>query len=165
MEACSCVPNCIIIITLIKGLCVERHVKEACKLIDKVTGRGVSNSDCYSSLVLALIRINKLDEAEKLFRKMLVSGAKPSAIACSTMIREICGEGRVLDGFCLYNEIERMQYFSSIDTEIYSILLVGLCQQSHSVEAAKLAGLLRKRIHLEAPYDEIIMEANVLTTL
>ncbi|KAK5838964.1 hypothetical protein PVK06_007714 [Gossypium arboreum] len=96
---------------------------------------------------------------------MLVSGAKPSAIACSTMIREICGEGRVLDGFCLYNEIERMQYFSSIDTKIYSILLVGLCQQSHSVEAAKLAGLLRKRIHLEAPYDEIIMEANVLTTL
>ncbi|MBA0856191.1 hypothetical protein Goshw_024503 [Gossypium schwendimanii] len=162
----NCVPNCIIVITLITGLCVEGHVKEACKLIDRVTGRGVSNSDCYSSLVLALIRINKLDEAEKLFRKMLVSGAKPSAIACSTMIREICHEGQVLDSFCLYNEIERMQYFSSIDTKIYSILLVGLCQQSHSVEATKLARLmLRKRIRLKAPYDEIIMEANVLTTL
>ncbi|MBA0556481.1 hypothetical protein Golob_026578 [Gossypium lobatum] len=166
MEACQCVPNCIIVITLITGLCVEGHVKEACKLIDRVTGRGVSNSDCYSSLVLALIRINKLDEAEKLFRKMLVSGAKPSAIACSTMIREICHEGQVLDSFCLYNEIEQMQYFSSIVTEIYSILLVGLCQKSHSVEATKFARLmLRKRIHLEAPYDEIIMEANVLTTL
>ncbi|MBA0765839.1 hypothetical protein Gotri_014960 [Gossypium trilobum] len=166
MEACQCVPNCIIVITLITGLCVEGYVKEACKLIDRVTGRGVSNSDCYSSLVLALIRINRLDEVEKLFRKMLVNGAKPSAIACSIMIREICREGQVLDSFCLYNEIERMQYFSSIDTEIYSILLVGLCQQSHSVEATKLARLmLRKRIRLEAPYDEIIMEANVLTTL
>ncbi|MBA0828614.1 hypothetical protein Goarm_013268 [Gossypium armourianum] len=142
------------------------HVKEACKLIDRVTGRGVSTSDCYNSLVLALIRINRLDEAEKLFRKMLVSGAKPSAIACSTMIREICRKGQVLDSFCLYNEIERMQDFSSIDTEIYSILLVGLCQQSHSVEATKLARLiLRKGIRSEAPYDEIIMEANVLTTL
>ncbi|KAH1098093.1 hypothetical protein J1N35_015014 [Gossypium stocksii] len=162
----KCVPNCIIVITLITGLCVEGLVKEACKLIDRVTGRGVSDSDCYSSLVLALIRINRLDEAEKLFRKMLVSGAKPSAIACSTMIRETCREERVLDGFCLYNEIERMQYFSSIDTEIYSILLVGLCQPSHWVEAAKLARLmLGKRIRLEAPYDEIIMEANVLTTL
>ncbi|MBA0824484.1 hypothetical protein Goarm_021154, partial [Gossypium armourianum] len=133
------------------------HVEEAYKLIDRVAGRGVSNSDCYSSLVLALIRINRLNEAEKLFRKMLVSGAKPSGIACSTMIREICHEGRVLDGFCLYNESERMQYISSIDTDIYSILLVGLCRQSHAVEAVKLARLmLRKRIRLEAPYvDEI----------
>ncbi|PPD69638.1 hypothetical protein GOBAR_DD33477 [Gossypium barbadense] len=150
MEACQCVPNCIIVITLFMGLCVEGHVKEACKLIDR----------SYRTW------INRLNEVEKLFRKMLVSGAKPSAIACSTMIREICREGQVLDSFCLYNEIERMQYFSSIDTEIYSILLVGLCQQNHSVEATKLARLmLRKRVRLEAPYDEIIMEANVLTTL
>ncbi|MBA0851867.1 hypothetical protein Goshw_027873, partial [Gossypium schwendimanii] len=153
----NCVPNRITVITLITGLCTEGHVEEAYKLIDRVAGRGVSNSDCYSSLVLALIRINRLNEAEKLFRKMLVSGAKPSGIACSTMIREICHEGRVLDGFCLYNEIERMQYISSIDTDIYSILLVGLCRQSHSVEAVKLARLmLRRRIRLEAPYvDEI----------
>ncbi|KAB2036882.1 hypothetical protein ES319_D03G033300v1 [Gossypium barbadense] len=158
MEACQCVPNRITVITLITGLCTEGHVEEAYKLIDRVAGRGVSNSDCYSSLVLALIRINRLNEAEKLFRKMLVSGAKPSGIACSTMIREICHEGRVLDGFCLYNEIERMQYISSIDTDIFSILLVGLCRQSHSVEAVKLARLmLRRRICLEAPYvDEII---------
>ncbi|TYJ47132.1 hypothetical protein E1A91_A02G166600v1 [Gossypium mustelinum] len=146
MEACQCIPNRITVIILITGLCAEGHVEEAYKLIDRVAGRGVSNSDCYSSL------------AEKLFRKMLVSGAKPSGIACSTMIREICREGRVLDGFCLYNEIERMQYISSIDTDIYSILLVGLCRQSHSVETVKLARLmLRKRICLEAPYvDEII---------
>ncbi|KAH1113615.1 hypothetical protein J1N35_006993 [Gossypium stocksii] len=158
MEACQCVPNRITVIILITGLCAEGHVEEAYKLIDRVAGRGVSNSDCYSSLVLALIRINRLNEAEKRFRKMLVSGAKPSGIACSTVIREICREGRVLDGFCLYNEIERMQYVSSIDTDIYSILLVGLCRQSHSVEAVKLARLmLRKRIRLEAPYvDEII---------
>ncbi|TYI40688.1 hypothetical protein ES332_A02G180500v1 [Gossypium tomentosum] len=146
MEACQCIPNRITVIILITGLCAEGHVEEAYKLIDRVAGRGVSNSDCYSSL------------AEKLFRKMLVSGAKPSGIACSTMIREICREERVLDGFCLYNEIERMQYISSIDTDIYSILLVGLCRQSHSVETVKLARLmLRKRICLEAPYvDEII---------
>ncbi|KAK5843504.1 hypothetical protein PVK06_005961 [Gossypium arboreum] len=158
MEACQCIPNRITVIILIMGLCAEGHVEEAYKLIDRVAGRGVSNSDCYSSLVLALIRINRLNEAEKLLRKMLVSGAKPSGIACSTMIREICREGRVLDGFCLYNEIERMQYISSIDTDIYSILLVGLCRQSHSVETVKLARLmLRKRICLEAPYvDEII---------
>ena len=45
----------------------------------------------------------------------------------------------MLDGFCLYDEIERMQYLSAIDSVICSFLLVGLCQRSHSVEAAKLA--------------------------
>ncbi|XP_022718690.1 pentatricopeptide repeat-containing protein At5g47360-like isoform X1 [Durio zibethinus] len=160
MGARGCTPNRVTVITLIKGLCAEGHVDEAYKLIDKVVAGGaVSNGDCYSSLVVSLIRINRLDEAEKLFRKMLASGAKPDSIACSIMIREICNEGRVLDGFFLYDEIERMRYLSSIDSDIYSILLVGLCQQNHLVEAAKLARLmLEKKIHLKAPYVDKIVE-------
>ncbi|KAK8587373.1 hypothetical protein V6N12_021869 [Hibiscus sabdariffa] len=52
-----------------------------------------------------------------------------------------------------------MQYLSSIDSDIYCILLVGLCQQSHSVEAAKLArSMLKKKIHLKAPYVDKIIE-------
>ncbi|MBA0735040.1 hypothetical protein Gogos_018922, partial [Gossypium gossypioides] len=104
----NCSPNVITYTSVIKSFCEKGQTIEALRILDRmeacqVAGRGVSNSDCYSSLVLALIRINRLNEAEKLFRKMLVSGAKPSGIACSTMIREICHEGRVLDGFCLYN--------------------------------------------------------------
>ena len=160
MVACGFAPNRVTVITLINGLCAEGHIEEAYKLIDKVVaGGGVSDGDCYSSLVVSLIRINRLDEAEKLFRKMLASGAKPDSIACSMMIREICHDRRVVDAFCLYDEIERMRYLSSIDSDIYSILLVGLCQQSHSVEAAKLArSMLEKRILLKAPYVDRIVE-------
>ncbi|MFQ6632863.1 hypothetical protein Gotur_010087 [Gossypium turneri] len=159
METCGCAPNRVTVITLIKGFCAEGHVEEAYKLIDKVAGRGVSDGDCYSALVVSLIRINRLDEAEILFRKMLASGAKPDGIACSLIIREICRKGRVLDGFCLYDEIEQMRFLSSIDSDIYSILLVGLCQQSHLVEAAKLArSMLDKRIRLKAIYVNKIIE-------
>lgn len=160
MVTCGCVPNRVTVITLINGLCAEGNVEEAYKLIDKVVaGGGVSDGDCYSSLVVSLIRINRLNEAEKLFRKMLASGAKPDSIACSMMIREICREGRVLDGFFLNDETERMQYLTSIDSDIYSILLVGLCKRNHSVEAAKLArSMLEKRIRLKAPYIDIIVE-------
>ncbi|XVF10881.1 hypothetical protein REPUB_Repub07fG0221500 [Reevesia pubescens] len=160
MVACGCAPNRITVMPLIKGLCAEGQVEEAYKLIDKVVaGGGVSDGDCYSSLVVSLIRLNRLDEAEKLFRKMLASGAKPDSIACSIMIREICREGRVLDGFCLYDEIERMRYLSSIDSDIYSILLTGLCQLSHSVEAAKLVrSMLEKKIRLKPPYVDKIVE-------
>ncbi|MBA0738671.1 hypothetical protein Gogos_012001 [Gossypium gossypioides] len=102
----NCSPNVITYTFVIKSFCEKGQTIKALRILNRmeacqVTGRGVSNSDCYSSLVLALIKINRLDEAEKLLRKMLVSGAKPSAIACSTMIREICREGQVLDSFLL----------------------------------------------------------------
>ncbi|KAE8722217.1 Pentatricopeptide repeat-containing protein [Hibiscus syriacus] len=159
MGAYGCVPNRVTVITLIEGLCAEGNVEEAHKLIDKVAGNGVSDGECYSSLVVSLIRMRRLDEAEKVFRKMLESGTKPDGIASSVMIREMCRKGRVLDGFRIYDEIERMQFISSIDSDIYSILLVGLCQQSHSVEAARLArSMLKKKIRMEAPYVEKIVE-------
>ncbi|KAK8978020.1 hypothetical protein V6N11_062820 [Hibiscus sabdariffa] len=144
MGARGCAPNRVTVITLIEGLFAEGNVEEAYRVVDKVAGHGVSDGDCYSALVVSLIRTNRRDEAEKVFRKMLESGAKPDGIASSIMIREICREGRVLDGFCIYDEIEQMQYLTSIDSDIYSILLVGLCQQSHSVEAARLASKKRK---------------------
>ena len=77
MGACGCAPNRVTVITLINRLCAEGHVEEAHKLIDKVVA---VDGDCYSSLVESLIRINRLDEAEKLFRKMLASGANLIAL-------------------------------------------------------------------------------------
>ncbi|KDP39911.1 hypothetical protein JCGZ_03442 [Jatropha curcas] len=154
MEAFGCAPNRVTVSTFIKGLCMDGHVEEAYKLIDRVVvGGSVSYGDCCSSLVVCLIRIKKVEEAEKLFRRILVSGARPDGLASSFMIRELCLENRVLDGYCLYDEIEKIGCLSSIDSDIYSVLLVGLCQQSHSMEAAKLArSMLEKGIRLKPPY-------------
>lgn len=57
MDACGRSPNCITVTTLIKGLCVEGNVNEAFKLIDNVVaGDSVSSGDCYSYLVVELVR-------------------------------------------------------------------------------------------------------------
>ena len=160
MEAFGCAPNRVTVSSLINSLCMEGHVEKAYKVIDKVVAGGsVSYGDCYSSLVLSLVKFKKLEEAEKLFRKMLASGVKPDSLTSSILIRELCLEGRVLDAFCLSDEIDKFEFLTSIDFDLYSILLVGLCQQSHLVEAAKPARLmLKKGIRLKASYFDSIVE-------
>ncbi|KAF8403447.1 hypothetical protein HHK36_011551 [Tetracentron sinense] len=160
MGAHGCPPNRITISTLIKGLCVEGRVVEAYKLIDKVIVDGsVSSGGCYSSFVVCLLWIKNMEEAEKLFRRMLASGVKPEGLACNSLIKEICLEGRALDGFGLYCELEKVECLSSVDTHIYSILLVGLFQQGHLLEASKLASVMvRRGIPLKAPYVDSIID-------
>uniref|UniRef100_A0A2N9EWW0 Pentacotripeptide-repeat region of PRORP domain-containing protein n=1 Tax=Fagus sylvatica TaxID=28930 RepID=A0A2N9EWW0_FAGSY len=160
MEAFGCAPNRVTVSSLINGLCMEGCVEKAYKVIDKVVaGDSVSYGDCYSSLILYLVKFKKLEDAQKLFREMLASGVKPDSLASSILIRELCLEGQVLDGFCLSDEIEKLEFLTSIDSDLYSILLDGLCQQSHLVEAAKLARLmLKKGIRLKASYSDSIVE-------
>ncbi|KAL6284361.1 hypothetical protein ACE6H2_015290 [Prunus campanulata] len=99
MEACGCAPSR-----------VMDQVEEAYKQIDRVVaGRSVTYSDCYSSLVVSLARGRKPEEAEKVLRMMLDSGVKPNSLACSIMLKKICLEGRVIDGFCLFHELEKME--------------------------------------------------------
>ncbi|XP_048230793.1 pentatricopeptide repeat-containing protein At5g47360 [Ricinus communis] len=160
MEACGCAPNRVTVSTLLKRLCMDGHLEEAYKLIDRVVAGGsVSSCDCYSPIVVCLIRIKKVEEAEKLFRRAVVSGVKPDGLACSLMIKELCFVNRVLDGYCLHDEIEKIGSLSTIDSDTYSVLLVGLCQQGYSLEAAKLArSLIEKRIHLKHPYVDKVVE-------
>nr|POE99736.1 pentatricopeptide repeat-containing protein [Quercus suber] len=160
MEAFGCAPNRVTVSSLINGFCMEGHVEKAYKAIDKVVAGGnVSYGDCYSSLILSFVKFQKLEEAEKLIRKMLATGVKPDSLASSILIRELCLEGRVLDGFYLFDEVEKFEFLTSIDSDLYSILLVELCQQSHLVEAAKLARLLPKKgIRLKASYIDSIAE-------
>nr|POF27275.1 pentatricopeptide repeat-containing protein [Quercus suber] len=142
-EAFEYAPNRVTVSALINGFCMEGHVEKAYKVIDKVVA-GANAS---------------YEEAEKFIRNMLATGVKPDSLACSILIRELCLEGRVLDGFYLSEEVEKLEFFTSIDSDLYSILLVGLCQQSHLVEAAKLARLmLKKGISLKASYVDSIAE-------
>ncbi|KAJ6308622.1 hypothetical protein OIU76_018245 [Salix suchowensis] len=160
MEVRGCAPNRVTASAWINGVCMNGQLQDVYKFIERIVGGGsVSMGDCYSSLVVCLIKIKKVEEAEKTFRMALSSGMKPDSLACSMMIREICSEKRVLDGFCLYEEVEKTGCLSSIDIDIYSILLAGLCQKSHSQKAARLArSMVEKRIPLRTPYVEKIVE-------
>ncbi|KAL3497546.1 hypothetical protein ACH5RR_040278 [Cinchona calisaya] len=157
MRDFGCKPNRITMNVLIKGLCAEGCVEEAYKVIDKVARESVSYDECYSSLVLALWQIEKLEEAELVFRMMLARGLRPDGAASSTVLKRLCLVGRWLDAYCLYEGIEKSGNVS-IDTDIYSVLLVGLCQEKYLVEAAKLAKLMvERRVRLQAPYvDDLV---------
>ncbi|KAK7286770.1 hypothetical protein RJT34_21998 [Clitoria ternatea] len=154
MRFFGCHANHVTVFTLIKSLCVEGCVEEAYRLVDKfVMEYRVSYGDCCSSLVISLVRIKRLEEAEKLFSGMLASDVKPDTLACSLLLKELCMKDRVLDGFRLLDALENMGCLSSIDSNIYSILLVRLCQRSHLVEATKLAKImLKKSVWPRPPY-------------
>ncbi|KAI3812907.1 hypothetical protein L1987_17620 [Smallanthus sonchifolius] len=161
MEACGCAPNRVTVSTLINGLCQEDQVEEAYKVIDRMVAKGsVSKSECYSSLVVTLLRVNKFEEGEKVFRRMVVSDLKPDGVACSEMLKRLClKEKRVLDAFVLYNEIEKSGLATCIDSKIYSIMMDGLCTESHLLEASKLAKwMVQKSIQLKAPYVQNVVE-------
>lgn len=65
----------------------------------------------------------------------------------------------MLDGFGLFDSLEKSGHFPAVDSEIYSIILAGLCEKSHLVEAAKLANLMvERRIQLKPPYFQNIVE-------
>ncbi|KAI4354546.1 hypothetical protein L6164_003398 [Bauhinia variegata] len=160
MKAFGCSANRVTASTLIERLCVVGRVEEAHKLIDKlVTEHGTSYSDCCSSLLIALIKTKKLEAAEKLFREMLAGDVRPDSFACSLFLKELLKEDRVLDGFFLLNKIVDKGYLSSIDSDVYRILLVGLCRHNHLMEAAKLARItLKKSIVLRSPYSESVID-------
>ncbi|WMV43546.1 hypothetical protein MTR67_036931 [Solanum verrucosum] len=156
MRDFGCKPNRVLISTLIHGLCKEGHVEEAHKVIDRVAKSGISYDSCYSSLVLSLFRIGKVEQAEMFFRRMLTGGLKPDSFTSSTIIRWLCQQNRILDGYCL---IEQSASVSSIDSDIYSILMAGLCEANHLVEAAKLAHLMvDKRIQFKGPCVKNVIE-------
>ncbi|XP_004300367.1 PREDICTED: pentatricopeptide repeat-containing protein At5g47360-like isoform 2 [Fragaria vesca subsp. vesca] len=163
MEARGCLPNRVTVSTLITGLVKEDQVEHAYKLVDRVVKSGsVTKTDCYSTFVVSLERVGRPEEAEKVLRMMLNSGVKPNSLVCTIMLKKCCLEGRMVDAYCLFGELEKMECLSSIESDTYSILLLGLCQQRHLVEAAELARvMLSKGIKLKGPYVDIISEVLV----
>lgn len=157
----GCSPNTVTVSTLVDSLCKEDHVQEAYKLIDRIVssaGVSVSNGKCYSSLVISLTRLKKLDDAVKLFRNMLTSEMRPDSLACSVIIRELCSKGNYLESFNLYYEVEKMGHILTVDSDLFSILLAGLCRLHHTDEATTVARLmLCKGIRAVAPCDDNVL--------
>lgn len=160
MRSYKCSPNRVTISILIKGLCTEGHIDEAYKLVDTIIGGShVSAGECYNSLVISLLRVKRVEDAEKLFRWMLDNAVKPNGFACSVLMKGLFKEGKFLDAFNLYEEVEKKRYVLSMDSDLSSALLVGLCQQNHKAEIAKLASLMdEKGIQIKAPHINAINE-------
>ncbi|KAL4584361.1 hypothetical protein LXL04_008961 [Taraxacum kok-saghyz] len=159
MENNGCLANRVTVTTFINGLITENRIDEAYKLIDRVVNKGnVSKGECYSSLVVTLLRFGKDEDGEKVFRKMLSNGLKPDGLACSMLLKKMCLK-EVMDAFEVCNEIEKLGFVSSIDSEIYSMMMDGLCRKGCLMEASKLARLMiEKGVRLNGSYSESVVE-------
>ncbi|XP_056160518.1 pentatricopeptide repeat-containing protein At5g47360 isoform X2 [Syzygium oleosum] len=160
MIAYGCTPNRVTVAALLEGLCKKGQLEEAYKLIDKVVSEGsVPNGDCYSSMVVSLMRYKFFDEAVMLFKRLLDFGLKPDSLASSLIIKELCTEGRVLDGLQFFDDIEKMGCLLSIDSDVYSVLLHRLCLHDHMIEAAKVMRMMfDKGVRLRTLYADDIVE-------
>ncbi|XP_021848814.1 pentatricopeptide repeat-containing protein At5g47360 [Spinacia oleracea] len=154
MESFKCHPNRITMSVLIQGLCGEGYIDKAFKLVSNVVvGSHVPRGECYSSLVISLLRIKRFEEADKLFMWMLGSDMRPDGLACSVLMKDLCFKGRFVDAFSLYEDIEKKGFVLTIDSDIYSALLLGLCEKNREVEVAKLANfMVEKGIKINASY-------------
>lgn len=150
-------PNRVTFVTLLDGLCKEVLVEEAREVVDKFRGDGVGYDELNSILVLALFRAGKHKESEEMFRTMLARGLKPNGLTSSSIIRRIISEGRLLDGYFLFQALEKSGNLLSADPDIYSMLLVGLYQENHLTESGWLVNLMMERkIHLKPPHSDVV---------
>ncbi|CAN6478593.1 unnamed protein product [Victoria cruziana] len=158
MVANGCFPNRVTLTMIFNGLLMEGRLDESFTLSEKSVQNGYLPCDqCYSLLVIALLRSGYMAEAEKLVTKMLENDIKPSGLACSTLIRELCATDSSMNAFLWYSKMDSRSCF--FDIEVYFILLLGLCQQNHTTEAARLINTMaRKGIRLKTSYVRCISQ-------
>ncbi|CAL9158209.1 pentatricopeptide repeat-containing protein At5g47360-like [Musa acuminata AAA Group] len=153
----GCSPNLVTIRTLVDGFCAQGHVNGAHELIGRVAGEGaVSTADCYSVLVVCLLRIQDIEGAEKVLGMMLEKGDRPNGLACNSLMRELCERRRFLDT-CRVLEMEE-KGLVCIDSDVYSRLLLGFCEEGHLNEALRLAA---KVVERETPLQADCVDAVV----
>ncbi|CAM8877702.1 unnamed protein product [Rhodiola kirilowii] len=146
MISYGCLPNRVMVIVFNKRFCEEALLEEAYKVTEKIMEVGTASArECFSSLVISLLQAGHAEEAEIAFRRMLNSELTPDGLACSLMIKQMCLEGRDLDGFRLLQDIDTIEHPWTINSDICCTLLAQLGQKNHIEEAAKLAKLMLEK--------------------
>lgn len=157
----GCQANRVTLRTLLKGFCGEGRVNDAYKIVERTVSEtgGVSGSECYSLLVHCLLRVGDQGAAEGLLWRMVERGIRPDGLACNSVMREICEKRRFLDGYNWVFALEE-KGMGCVDSDVYSCLLVGLCEEGHLVEAMKLARkIVDNGVRLEDSCVDRVLEA------
>ncbi|XP_068667259.1 pentatricopeptide repeat-containing protein At5g47360-like [Aristolochia californica] len=139
MSSEGCAPNWVTVSTLIDGLIAEGHVHEAYQVADRIVRMQILGLEkCYSYLVVGFVRGKNIWEAEKVVKKLLENGVKPSGLAISSLIRELCLIKRSIDAFGWLVELVKDDRLLTIDSNLHSIVLAGLLEEGHFVEVEAL---------------------------
>ncbi|XP_072991591.1 uncharacterized protein [Typha latifolia] len=151
-------PNRVFVRTLVNGFCANGDVDRAYELVERVVGEeSISSNECYSLLVVCLLRAGNLEHAEGLVRRMLENGVKPDGLASNCMMRELCLRGRFSDGYCWLGVMED-NGATCIDSDVYSRLLTGLCEEGYFLEASMLGRkIVKMGVRMESSCVDLVV--------
>ncbi|KAG9443183.1 hypothetical protein H6P81_019037 [Aristolochia fimbriata] len=146
MQSQKCAPNSVTVSTLIDGLVAQNHVHEAYDIADRIAKAQILGPEtCYSFLVVALLRVKNIWEAEKVVTKLSENGLKPNGLAISCLIKELCLIKRSLDAFHWLVELVKDDCLLTVDSDLHSVVLVGLSEECHYVEVETLVSEMVER--------------------
>ncbi|KAG5001106.1 hypothetical protein JHK87_022178 [Glycine soja] len=175
MRLHGCSPNLVILSAILDGFCRSGSMERALELLDEMEKGGVCtpNVVTYTSVIQSFCKRGQWKEALDILDRMKAFGCHANHVTVFTLVESLCADGhveqgyglfdkfvdRILDGFYLLEAIENKGCLSSIDSDIYSILLIGLCQRSHLKEATKLAKImLKKSVLLQPPHKDAAID-------
>ncbi|CAI9780807.1 unnamed protein product [Fraxinus pennsylvanica] len=125
-------PNVLTYLAVIKGFVEKGRVMEGLGVLDRMEHSGLQpNRVTITALIDGLCKEGRVEVVHKVI-DIVSRGSEQHAIVL---------KGWVLDRFGLLDSLEESVHFPAIDYDIYSIILAGLCEESHLVKVAKLANL------------------------
>ncbi|CAA0842037.1 Pentatricopeptide repeat-containing protein [Striga hermonthica] len=145
MEDFGVRPNKVTFTTLLDGLCREGHVKEASDVVDRFSSIVAREDELRSWLVVSLMRAGRHKESEREFRLMMARGLRPGGPASGAVVERMVSEKRVVEGFLLLDGLVKSGNLLGIDSDVYTLLLAGLCQENRFVEVGKLVRVMIQR--------------------
>ncbi|KAJ0106678.1 hypothetical protein Patl1_18431 [Pistacia atlantica] len=153
MRGHGCAPNAVAYSTLLNGICKSESMQMALELsgeMEKEARDCSSNVVTYSSVIQStLIKglcLDGIEEAYKLIDKVFVGGSVLHGDYYNSLVIPLVRTKRLKEADKLF----RKMLASGMKP---NGLAYGFCQESHSLEASKLARfMLERRIRLQAPY-------------
>uniref|UniRef100_A0A0A9FEA8 Pentatricopeptide repeat-containing protein n=1 Tax=Arundo donax TaxID=35708 RepID=A0A0A9FEA8_ARUDO len=151
-------PNRVFVRTLVDGFCAQGRVADAYDVVERVVGDGsLSSWQCYNVLLVCLCRVGMIVEAEGLAQRMMKKGVQVTPLAGSSMVRALCGRKRLLDACYWLGMMDENGVLC--DSDVYTGLLIGLCEEGHALEASSLGRKVVERgIHIEASSADRLVE-------
>ena len=80
---------------MIRGLCKEGLIDEACELLEKMDGNGCSPNDCtYNTLIQGLLQWNETSKAIEFVKMMVGKGFSANVSTASMLIDLLSADPR-----------------------------------------------------------------------
>ncbi|KAF3327369.1 pentatricopeptide repeat-containing protein [Carex littledalei] len=150
-------PNLVTFVTLVKGLARMGKVEAArAGLIDSLVSKGeISVRECYCLIATCFSKNERFDEAKILVKRMLENGIELDASAINSLLRGFCEKRQFLDGYYWLQE----NGYDSVDSDVYSCLLAGLCKERFIKEAVDMGReVVERSIRIENRFVDCIIE-------